>query len=351
MKKVLSTTMLAAAGLLLMTVACQHEVPVLAGDPLAPSSPTNPANGGGTTTTGCDTLNFKFSTAIEPLLKNKCVSCHNAASPGGGVDLSTYAMAKAFALNGKLYGSISYTAGYSPMPKGGAKLLACEITQVRKWIEAGALNDLAGNGGGTNTGGGTPVIGTSPCSTDTIYFQNEIQPLIASGCTTSGCHDAITQAEGVNLTTYTNIMRYVSAGNASGSKLYKVLVKTGNERMPLPPLPAFTNDQIAKVAKWINQGAQNNVCNGCDTTKFTYAAAVQPILQTSCIGCHSTASPGGGIDLSTYTQVKTYALNGRLYGSISHTPGYSAMPKGIAAMPACQVLQIKKWIDAGSLNN
>lgn len=200
-------------------------------------------------------------------------------------------------------------------------------------------------------GAGTSVSGTSPCSTDTIYFQNEILPLIASGCTTSGCHDAITRAEGIDLTTYTNIKKYVSINNAANSKLYKVLVKTDKERMPLPPLPAFTTDQVAKVAKWINQGAKNNVCNGCDTTKFTYAAAVQPIMQTSCIGCHSAASAGGGIDLSTYAQVKTYALNGRLFGSINHNPGYSAMPKGIAAMPSCQVLQIKKWIDAGSLNN
>jgi hypothetical protein len=72
------------------------------------------------------------------------------------------------------------------------------------------------------------------------------------------------------------------------------------------------------------------------------------------VGCHSTASAassGGGIDLSTYTQVKIYATNGRLYGSINHTAGYSAMPKNLAQMPACQIIQIKKWIDAGSLNN
>lgn len=354
MKKVLSTTMLATVSLLLLTIACTHEIPVTAEketNPIIPT-PTTPINGGGTTTTGCDTANFKYSTAIEPLLKSNCISCHTAASPGGGIDLSTYALAKAFALNGRLYGSVNHSAGYSPMPKGAAKMTTCEITQIKKWVDAGAPNDLTGTGTGGSTGGTTtPVIGTSPCSTDTIYFQNEIQPLIASGCTTSGCHDGITIASGVNLTTYTNIMQYVSASNAGGSKLYKVLVKSGDERMPLPPLPAFTTDQIAKVVKWINQGAKNNVCNGCDTTKFTYAAAVLPILQTSCIGCHSAASAGGGIDLSIYAQVKTYALNGRLFGSINHDPGYSPMPKGIAAMPTCQILQIKKWIDAGSLNN
>lgn len=304
----------------------------------------------GSTTTGCDTLNFQYSTAIQPLLQTNCTGCHSAGNPlGGGIDLSTFALAQAFALNGRLLGSVTHSAGYSPMPKGMSALSACNITQIRKWINAGALNDIAGSGGGTNTPVVPPII--SNCSPDTVYFQNEIAPLITSSCTTSGCHDAISKASGVTLTSYANILNYVIAGNASSSKLYKVLVKTGSERMPLPPLPALTTDQIAKVQKWINQGAKNNFCSSCDTTKYTYTAAVQPILQTNCVGCHSTASAGGGIDLSSYAQVKIYATNGRLYGSINHTPGYSPMPKNTAQLPACQIIQIKKWIDAGSLNN
>lgn len=199
------------------------------------------------------------------------------------------------------------------------------------------------------TGGGTS--GSATCSPDTVYYQNVIQPLIISGCTTSGCHNSITRASGVELTSYANIIRYVSAGNASNSSLYKVLIKSGSERMPLPPLPAFTSTQIALVQKWISQGAKNNVCNECDTTSFKYSTAIQPLIQTNCVGCHSVASPGGGIDLSSYTAVKASVTSGRLYGSIAHLAGYSAMPKGGAQMSACQVTQFKKWIDAGSLNN
>ena len=196
-----------------------------------------------------------------------------------------------------------------------------------------------------------PGTGGSTCSADTVYFQSELLPLISSGCNTTGCHNATDRADGIDLSTYDKIKAYVSAGNAANSKLYKVLVKTGNERMPLPPLPAFTADQITKVQKWINQGAKNNFCsNSCDTTKFTYSAAVQPIMQTYCVGCHNAASAGGGIDLSTYAQTKIYAANGRLYGSISYSAGFSGMPKS-AKMQDCQILQIKKWIDAGAPNN
>ncbi|MCX6206802.1 MAG: hypothetical protein NTZ19_11185 [Bacteroidetes bacterium] len=296
----------------------------------------------------CDTANFLYSTTIAPLLQANCVTCHSPGNPNsGGIDLSTFANAQAFALNGRLYGSIAHTAGYSAMPKGMSQLSACNITQFRKWIAAGAKNDL----GGTTPPPTTPPASTSNCSPDTVYFQNTIAPLIGSTCSMSGCHDAITKASGVTLVTYANIMKYVKAGNAAGSTLYTI-VKSGS--MPRGTIPRYTTAQMAQLQTWINQGAKQNFCTSCDTTTYTYAKAVAPLLTTNCVGCHSTASAassGGGIDLSTYAQVKVYATNGRLYGSINHTPGYSAMPKNLAQMPACQIIQIKKWIDAGSLNN
>lgn len=197
----------------------------------------------------------------------------------------------------------------------------------------------------------TPGSSGRSCSADTVYFANEIQPLVNSSCAMSGCHDAITRAEGVVLTSYSNIMSIVVAGNPGASKLYTEIIKTGNERMPPPPALALAADQVAKIQKWIAQGAKNNVCDMCDTTSFKYSTAIKPLLQNKCVGCHSAASPGGGIDLSTYTGVKASATSGRLYGSVNWSAGFSAMPKGTVKMPACEIKQIKKWIDAGMLNN
>ena len=122
------------------------------------------------------------------------------------------------------------------------------------------LNQDNGNGnGGSGWGGGTPA---AACSPDTVYFLNEIMPIISSNCTMSGCHDNISHAEGVNLTTYTNIMRYVKAGNAGNSKLYEVIIKTGGDRMPPSPMAPLTSVQKAFIQKWINQGAKNNNCAG-----------------------------------------------------------------------------------------
>ena len=204
----------------------------------------------------------------------------------------------------------------------------------------------------TGGAGGTPPTQTSNCSADTVYFANDILPMINSNCATTGCHDAITHKEGVTLTNYNNIRGYVKPFNAGGSKLYEVCIKSGDERMPQPPLPALTQAQLAKMIKWINQGALNNQCTGgCDSTVFTYAAAVSVTVNTFCKGCHNPASLGGGVDLSTYTGVKTQALNGKLMGSIAHTAGFKAMPQGTNKLSDCQIRQVQKWIQGGSLNN
>jgi len=208
------------------------------------------------------------------------------------------------------------------------------------------LNPVTGD-----SGGGNPPA-TSTCSPDTAYFINDIMPIIASNCTMSGCHDNITHAEGVNLTTYTNIMKYVVTGNAANSKLYKVLNKTGDERMPPPPKPALTASQKALIQKWISQGAKNNNCIGqCDTAVFTYSGAVKPIIDRKCVGCHNPSNAGGNIDLSGYNTVKLVAVNGKLYGSVAQQGGFSPMPKNGIKLSDCEIRQIQKWIGAGSPNN
>lgn len=194
-----------------------------------------------------------------------------------------------------------------------------------------------------------PTVSAS-CSPDSVYFVNEIQPLLISNCAMSGCHDAITHKEGVNLTTYVGVMREVKAGNAGGSTLYKSMVRTDDERMPPKPAPALSADVLTKVRNWINQGAINNNCTSCDESKFTYTAVIKPIIANKCQGCHNPSSMGGGIDLSTYTAVKANAQSGKLYGSISWASGFSKMPQG-SKLPTCEISQIKSWIDGGALNN
>lgn len=207
----------------------------------------------------------------------------------------------------------------------------------------------------TSGGGGTsnpPPVVTIKCSADTVYFQNAVLPVIVSNCAMSGCHNTTSHRSGIILETYAGVRNLVKAGNASGSELISIITTSNNgDVMPPPPLPRLTTTQINDIKKWINQGAQNNLCNECDTTQFTFNIAVKSIMQNRCVGCHTGVAASAGIDLSTYTGVKTVAQNGRLMGSVKHLSGYVAMPPGGTAMPDCEIKQLQKWIDAGSLNN
>ena len=93
---------------------------------------------------------------------------------------------------------------------------------------------------------------------------------------------------------------------------------------------------------------------GCDTTVTNFGTEVKPILQSYCISCHSNSAAigsGGGIKLQDYADVKTYADNGKLMGTINHSSGYLAMPKGGGKLTDCEILKIQTWITRGTLNN
>ena len=116
---------------------------------------------------------------------------------------------------------------------------------------------------------------------DPICFQRDVQPLIVSNCTQSGCHNAIDREKGRDYTTYDGIMRDVKAGNYQSSELYSVLVLPGGEEaMPPKPYSRLSDDQIRIIATWIEEGASNDTCSvsSCDTTGvMSYAARVKPM--------------------------------------------------------------------------
>lgn len=89
----------------------------------------------------CDTTVFTFSGAVQPIVQARCQGCHSGGTPQGGILLTNYDQIKTVAITGQLYGAVSHTGGYTPMPYNGAKIPDCEITQIRKWIEDGTPNN------------------------------------------------------------------------------------------------------------------------------------------------------------------------------------------------------------------
>ncbi len=188
--------------------------------------------------------------------------------------------------------------------------------------------------------------------TNDICFERDVLPIFQSNCAMSGCHDAATRADGVQLTDYSSIMNTgdVKPGKPMDSDVYEEIVEG---KMPPYGYSKLTQTQIDLLNKWISEGAKNGVdCpSTCDSNTFTYSGAVSKIMTQRCVGCHSGSNPSGGIDLSSHAAVKAQAARGALMGSILGKAPWKFMPQGGAALSSCEVAQIRKWIDAGSPND
>ncbi|MCW5923277.1 MAG: hypothetical protein KIS77_13105 [Saprospiraceae bacterium] len=204
----------------------------------------------------------------------------------------------------------------------------------------------------TSTGDNTGV----PCSPDSVYFENQVLPILVSYCTESGCHNEADRREGVVLTSYQNLMatvKNVTSNNWDKNELMEVLLEDDpDKRMPYQK-PALSQAQINLIATWIEQGAKNNGCNenygACDTVNVRYSAFVRPLIQAKCQGCHSGNSPQGGINLTTYSNVKTLASNGKLYAAVTRSVNW--MPSGGPKLDSCTLSKLKTWLDAGAPEN
>lgn len=192
------------------------------------------------------------------------------------------------------------------------------------------------------------VVDTSVC------FERDILPMLQSSCAISGCHDAATAHKGYIYTSYATIMaKGIVPGNYNSSATYTYCASGA---MPKSPVPRFDSTKMSLLRRWITNGAHDDTdcAVNCDTTKFTYAAAIVPILSNYCYSCHATASAastGGGIILDTYTGVAAQAQNGKLLGDLQHAQGFNYMPLGGAQLSECKITQVSKWIAAGAQNN
>lgn len=92
-------------------------------------------------TVECDTDNMSLANDILPILEKDCYQCHSIEANFGNVTLEGFDNLSKYVDDGSLVGVISHEGGYSPMPKGGAKLLDCEIAKIESWIQLGAQNN------------------------------------------------------------------------------------------------------------------------------------------------------------------------------------------------------------------
>lgn len=193
----------------------------------------------------------------------------------------------------------------------------------------------------------------STCDANKVYFVNDIFPILQNSCAYSGCHDAMTSSDKVDLSSYDAILNsdrsnLLVSGDPDKSRIYEVIE---DNEMPLSGNP-LSSTQKQLFFDWITQGAEYNEClpDQCDTASVTYSNDISGIISTYCQGCHSGASAQKEVVLSDYTSLKSHVDTGKVRDAILGINGVSLMPQG-NALPDCELNKFLKWIDDGAPNN
>jgi mono/diheme cytochrome c family protein/dipeptidyl aminopeptidase/acylaminoacyl peptidase len=94
-----------------------------------------------------------------------------------------------------------------------------------------------------------------------VSFINDVAPILQKNC--FACHDAKKKKGKFEMTTYENFRKGgskedpISPGKSKESLIIDVLTSTGKDRMPPPDAgDALKKEQIAILAKWIDEGAK-----------------------------------------------------------------------------------------------
>jgi len=83
----------------------------------------------------------------------------------------------------------------------------------------------------------------------------------------------------------------------------------------------------------------NDTTLACDTSSITYTKDIQPILSSSCTGCHGTGSANHA--LNSFADAKSH--NDNIITRISD----GSMPQNSSPLSACKINKFKAWKNQG----
>jgi len=288
-----------------------------------------------------------FEKDVLPIFRNNCstTGCHDGTGESDLV-LNSYIpishnVEAGDPLASELYRAIISRSGENRMPPDNPLSLE-NRTIIRLWIEQGARLTVCPD----TSSQGNNYVNPRAC------FSRDILPVLISTCGMAGCHDAITHEEGYTFVSYSSTLSAVKPGKPSESKLYQVITTlSGEDRMPPEPYARMAQAKIDSIYKWISYGALDEYCGEvCDTINpVTFSGAIWPTIQTSCVGCHSGATPSGGVSLATYANIQSVAASGLLMNSLKGIGATKMPPAG--SLSTCKISQFRIWVNNGSLNN
>jgi hypothetical protein len=108
---------------------------------------------------------------------------------------------------------------------------------------------------------------------------------------------------------------------------------------------------VASCKKTESSGTftDNANCTGVVDSSNTYGMAIKSIIDKNCAssGCHSASSKRDGVDLSSYSAVKSEISTGNSLCTIHHGSGCKPMPQGSAKLSDSDIAKIDCWAKNG----
>ncbi len=215
---------------------------------------------------------ISFEKDVAPILKSRCLSCHGANRPRGGLRLNTFANIKKGGPSGKLW--VTGNANVSPlirimtttdaskrMPKSGTPVAFKDIQTIATWINQGAKYDGVREtvNIGESARENNIQIATAT-GNEKVSFTEDIAPWFNNLCVR--CHRGRNPRGGFNMETFENIMRggksgrVVIGGNLEGSRLFRLVGGLENPRMPNDRQVRITRQNYNDLRTWILEGAK-----------------------------------------------------------------------------------------------
>ena len=209
-----------------------------------------------------------------------------------------------------------------------------------------------------------------PDPSSPAYFEQYIQPIFQTRCL--ACHNKDLQVSTLDITTRAAALRGGGKGPAlvPGDPKASLLLKLINhEAKPFMPLGAdrLPNSEIDRITAWIAAGApypeatadiSDEARRKRAAGKRLFAEHVKPLLEGTCLKCHSTETRASGLDLSNRALMLQGGENGqavepgdalesRLYKAVAHQIE-PHMPFRSHRLPQQTIDHLAQWIDAGA---
>ncbi len=214
--------------------------------------------------------NVSFVAQIAPMIVSKCGNCHVNQERGGFSAASFMALDQSAMI---AYGlpeqsRIVEVIENGEMPKGNLKVTPEELRLLKAWVAEGANFDgknpnasLASFGPRMPKPKKAPVVDLASMALtgkETISFAVDVAPILLDNC--AECHIAGRQSRNLNMASLASLLQggdsgaALTPGNSGTSEI--VLRLKGEGRDVMPPNGKLDDDQIAKISKWIDEGAR-----------------------------------------------------------------------------------------------